>query len=97
MHSCAKLSPSPSRVRISPTPSSCRLQEPRFVENAAPRHGHKTRDHSQVPVPWNSLVVLRPAKTHELFARYHHEKLFRDKKCKSRQIARRGCQVSQQL
>src|SRR5207237_659885 len=33
----------------------------------------------------------------ELSGRYHHEKLFRDKKCKSRRNARRGCLVSRQL
>src|SRR2546430_7363235 len=96
-HSYAKPSPSLSPAHISPAPSSCRLQEPRFFENAAPRHERKTPGHSQAPAPWNSLVVLRPAKTHELSGRYHHEKLFRDKKCKSRRHARRGCLVSRQL
>jgi len=56
------------------------------LKNVAPRHGRKTPDHSQAPAPWNSLVVLRPAKTHELFGWYHHEKtFFATKKCKSRQ------------
>src|SRR6266550_547128 len=93
----AKPSPSLSPAHISPAPSSCRLQEPRFFENAAPRHERKIPGHSQAPAPWNSLVVLRPAKTHELSVRYHHEKVFHDKKCKSRRNARRGCLVSRQL
>src|SRR2546430_12778464 len=71
-HSYAKPSPSLSPAHISPAPSSCRLQEPRFFENAAPR----SEEHTSELQSQSNLVcrlLLEKKKIREERSCSHHQ------------------------